>query len=169
MNVEIGTEAGNSFSGNICFAFWYCVFAVYEDLCTWQGNLLLFSPLGELLYEFLPGQQLLPVLPAQQLYTFYSTKFSPCLLNMFLSPTLQMKDRWESNINVWFRFMHSQKWNCMALLFSNQNYNDLSSSFRIHLSVSDLYIFLGSVCLFCCSQIARLILGIYKLLTDTWM
>ncbi len=25
---------------------------------------------------------------------------------------LQMKGRWESNINVWFRFMCSQKWNC---------------------------------------------------------
>ncbi len=25
---------------------------------------------------------------------------------------LQMKDRWESNINVWFPFMYSQKWNC---------------------------------------------------------
>ncbi len=26
--------------------------------------------------------------------------------------TLQMKDRWESNINGWFPFMYSQKWNC---------------------------------------------------------
>ncbi len=25
---------------------------------------------------------------------------------------LQMKGRWESNINVWFPFMYSQKWNC---------------------------------------------------------
>ncbi len=31
--------------------------------------------------------------------------------------TLQMKDRWESNKSVWFRFMYSQKWNCVALLF----------------------------------------------------
>jgi hypothetical protein len=31
------------------------------------------------------------------------------------------------------------------------------------------YIFPGSVCLFCCSQICRPILGIYKLSTDTWM
>jgi hypothetical protein len=29
---------------------------------------------------------------------------------MFIS-TLQMKGRWESNINVWLLFMHSQKWN----------------------------------------------------------
>ncbi len=26
--------------------------------------------------------------------------------------TLQMKGRWESNINVWFPFMYSQKWSC---------------------------------------------------------
>ncbi len=26
--------------------------------------------------------------------------------------TLQMKGRWESNKNVWFPFMYSQKWNC---------------------------------------------------------
>ncbi len=26
--------------------------------------------------------------------------------------TLQMKCRWESNINVWFPFMYSQNWNC---------------------------------------------------------
>jgi hypothetical protein len=32
-----------------------------------------------------------------------------------------------------------------------------------------IYIFPGSVCLFCWSQIARSILGIYKSLTDTWM
>jgi hypothetical protein len=25
---------------------------------------------------------------------------------------VQMKDRWESNINVWFPFMYSQIWNC---------------------------------------------------------
>ncbi len=29
-----------------------------------------------------------------------------------LPPTLQMKGRWESNINIWFPFMYSQKWNC---------------------------------------------------------
>ncbi len=27
---------------------------------------------------------------------------------------LQMKGRWESNINVWLLFMYSQKWNCAA-------------------------------------------------------
>jgi hypothetical protein len=33
----------------------------------------------------------------------------------------------------------------------------------------EIYIFPGSVCLFCCSQICGLILGIYKSLTDTLM
>ncbi len=60
-------------------------------------------------------------------------------LNHF-SLFLQMKGPWESNINVWFRFMHSQKWNCLALLFPKQNYNFLSPNFHIHISVNDLYI-----------------------------
>ncbi len=48
--------------------------------------------------------------------------------------------KWEYDINVWFRFMHSQKWNCAASLFPKQNYNVLSPNFHIHESVSDLYI-----------------------------
>jgi hypothetical protein len=43
-----------------------------------------------------------------------------------LYSTLQMMGRWESNINVWFRSMYSQKWNCAASLFPKQNYNGLS-------------------------------------------
>ncbi len=53
---------------------------------------------------------------------------------------LQTKGRWESNMNVWFRLMYSQKWNCAALLFPKQNYNVLSLSFPGHASLSDLYI-----------------------------
>jgi len=45
---------------------------------------------------------------------------------------LQMKGQWESNINVWFRFMYSQKWNCAASLFPKQNYNVLPPNFHIH-------------------------------------
>jgi hypothetical protein len=59
---------------------------------------------------------------------------------MQLIATLQMKSRWESNINVWLRFMYSQKWNCAASLFTKQNYNVLSPNFHIHVSVSDLCI-----------------------------
>ncbi len=53
---------------------------------------------------------------------------------------LQMKGQWESNINVWFPCMYSQKRN---LLFPKQNYNVLSPSpytHTIRISVRDLYI-----------------------------
>ncbi len=65
--------------------------------------------------------------------------------------TLQIKGRWESNINVWFRFIYSQKWNCAASLFTKQNYNVLYPSFHIHVSVCDLYV-PGSVCLFAAAK-----------------
>jgi hypothetical protein len=54
-----------------------------------------------------------------------------------IKPVLQMRGRWESNINVWFRFMYSQKWNCAA---SKTELNVHSPNFHIHVSVSDLYI-----------------------------
>ncbi len=50
----------------------------------------------------------------------------------WLWSALQMKGRWESNINVWFQFMYFQKWNCGAWLFPKQNCNVLSPSFQIH-------------------------------------
>ena len=73
---------------------------------------------------------------------------------MSMLSTLQMKSWWQSNINVWFLFMYSQKWNCAASLFPRENYNVQST------------IFPGS---FCCSQICGQILGIYNLLTGTCM
>ncbi len=67
---------------------------------------------------------------------------------------LQMKRRWEFNLNVWFPFMHSQKWNCAASLFPKQNYNVLSPNSYTHISVRDLYISrIGLSTVFCCSQI----------------
>ncbi len=48
--------------------------------------------------------------------------------------------RWESNINVWFPFMYSQKWNHAASLFPKQNYNVLSPDSNTRMSVRDLYI-----------------------------
>ncbi len=53
-------------------------------------------------------------------------------------------------------------------LFPKQNYSVLSPNFHIHVSVSDLNI-PGLVCLFCCSQIGRPILGKYKSLRVTWI
>ncbi len=55
--------------------------------------------------------------------------------------------RWKSNINVWFRLMYSQTWNCAASLFPKQNYNVLSPNFLI-MYLWAIYIFPGSVCLF---------------------
>ncbi len=48
---------------------------------------------------------------------------------------LQMKGRWESNENVWFRFMCSQKWNCAALLFLKQNYNVLFAHIYMNIGI----------------------------------
>ncbi len=75
----------------------------------------------------------------------YSYLYSPSSLLSHQYPALKMKDQWESNINVWFPFMYSQKWNCAAFLFPKENYNVLSPK---------IYIFPGSVFLFCCSYFA---------------
>ncbi len=79
--------------------------------------------------------------------------------------SLQMKGRWKSNINVWFPFMYSQKWNCYLqnriIMFC------LPIPTLIHLW--EIHIFPGSICLFCCREICRPILGIYTSLTDTCM
>ncbi len=84
-------------------------------------------------------------------------------------PTLQMKGRWESNINVWF-LIPIDVFPEIKLLFPKQNYNVLSPISFTYLSVRD-YIFPRSVCLFCCREICGPILGIYirKSLIDTWM
>jgi hypothetical protein len=49
---------------------------------------------------------------------------------------LQMKGRWESNVNVLFWLMYSQKWSCAASLFPKGNNNVLSPNLNIHVSVS---------------------------------
>ncbi len=76
-----------------------------------------------------------------------------------------MKGRWESNINVWFPLMYSQKWNCY---FQNR-----IKMFCIQVPTLiylwEIYIFPGSIYLFCCREISGPIRGIYKLFTDTWM
>ncbi len=56
----------------------------------------------------------------------------------FFYITLQMRGQWEFNINVWFPFMYSQKWNCYSI--SKQNYNVLSPSSYTRISVRILYI-----------------------------
>ncbi len=90
---------------------------------------------------------------------------------IMLGFTLQMKGRWESNINVWiplmYNVMYSQKWNCYfqyrIIMFC------LPVTTLTYLW--EIYIFPGSVCLFCCREIRVCgpIWGIHKSLTDTWM
>ncbi len=55
--------------------------------------------------------------------------------------------QWESKINVWFRFMYSQKWNCAASLFPKQNYN-VCLPISTFMYLWAIYIFPGSVCLY---------------------
>ncbi len=72
---------------------------------------------------------------------------------------LQMKGRWESKINVWFLVIYSQKWKCYfqnrIIMFC------LPVPTLIYLW--EIYIFTGSVCLFCCREICGPILRIWKI------
>ncbi len=53
-----------------------------------------------------------------------------------------MKGRWESNINVWFPLMYSQKWNCAASLLPKQNHNILSPQpIPIHSYICERFIY----------------------------
>ncbi len=79
------------------------------------------------------------------------------LFTSFAFSALQLKGRWEeSNKNVWFRFMYSQKWNCAALLFIMFC---LPISPFMYLWAT--FIFPGLFCIICYSQIGRPILGIH--------
>ncbi len=54
-------------------------------------------------------------------------------------------------------------------IFPEKKLRGHSPNSNIHVSVSDLYIFPGSVRLFCCRKIGGPILGICGSLTDTWI
>ncbi len=99
-----------------------------------------------------------PALP-RSCASAWTSSFSP------LYTALQRKGRGESNMNVWFPFMYSQKWNFYfqnrILMFC------LAVPTLIYLW--EIYIFPGSVCLFCCREIPGPVLGIYISLSDTWM
>ncbi len=68
-------------------------------------------------------------------------------------------------MRIQFRFMYSQKWKCAALFFQNRIIMFCLPIFTF-MYLWAVYIFPGSVCLFCCSQMGRPILEIYKSLTD---
>ncbi len=57
------------------------------------------------------------------------------------SCTLQMKGRWESNINVRFLIMYSQKWNCAGSLFPKQNYIWFSVCRFLHSYICERFIY----------------------------
>ncbi len=84
-----------------------------------------------------------------------------------LQYTLQ-KGQWESNISVWFRFMFPRNEAELHCHFQNRIIM-LCLPISTFMYLCEIYLFAGSVCLFCCSQINRPILGIYKSLADTWM
>ncbi len=62
-----------------------------------------------------------------------------------------MKGRWESNINVWFPFMYSQKWNCYFL----NRVIIFCLPVPTLIDLWEIYIFPWLVCLFCCREICR--------------
>jgi hypothetical protein len=71
----------------------------------------------------------------------------------------------KSYINVLFPFKYSQKWNCY---FQNRIIL-FCLPFPKLIYLWEIYIFSGSVCLFCCRKICGPILEIYKSLTETWV
>ncbi len=79
--------------------------------------------------------------------------------------SLQRKGRWKSNLNVWFPIMYFHKWN---FYFQNRIIK-FCLPVHSHIYLWEIFIFPGSVCLFCCREICGPILGIYKSLTDTRM
>ncbi len=94
-------------------------------------------------------------IPTLFVVVLFGSKPYPLLLMSLY--TLQMKGQWESNINVWFPFMYFQKWICY---FQNRIIMFCIPVPTI-IYLSDIYIFPGSVCLFCCREICGPILGIY--------
>jgi hypothetical protein len=70
-----------------------------------------------------------------------------------------MKGWWKSNMNVWFRFMYSQKLNWKASFFTKQNYNVLSPNFT--------FIYSQDRSAYFSADKGRPILGIYKSLTNS--
>ncbi len=78
-----------------------------------------------------------------------------------------MKGRWESNINVWFSFIYSQK-TVQPPYFQNRNYNVLSPNSYTHISVIDLYISRVGLS-FSMQPYVWTDPGIYKSLTDARM
>ncbi len=76
------------------------------------------------------------------------------------------KGRWESNINVLFPFMYSQKFNCC---FQNRIIMFGLPVPTLIYCICEKFIYFHDQSAFCCREICGPILGKYKSLTDTWM
>ncbi len=70
-------------------------------------------------------------------------------------------------INFWSWFMC--EWNCAQPCYFQNRTKMFCFPVFTFMYLWAFYIFPGSGCLFCCSQIGRPIQGIYKSLKDTWM
>ncbi len=73
-----------------------------------------------------------------------------------------MKGGGESNINLWWRFLYFQKWNCAASLSPKQNYN-VVLPISTFMYLWPIYIFPGwqDRSAYFCSQRGRPIMGIH--------
>ncbi len=80
------------------------------------------------------------------------------------SYALQMKGRWESGSHLCI----PRNETVQPPYFQNRTIT-FCLPIPTLIYLWEIYIFPGSVCLFCCSQICEPIQGIYKSLTDTWM
>ncbi len=108
----------------------------------------------------------------RSIYCMYDTWVMLCFVMLLWqnpllcsSPTLQMKAWWQSNINVWFPFLCSQKWIC----YFQKRITMFCLPIPTLIYLSEINIFPGSVCLFCYRELCGPILGKYKSPTDTWM
>ncbi len=109
----------------------WCTRSEKNPLLTWTGGVLRPEPI--VIKQFHPkagaekGLRRCSAAAQSTCRIFPSYKHFP--------PTLQIKGRWESNINVWFLLLYSQKLNCYF-----QNYNVLSPISYPHISVRGLHI-----------------------------
>jgi hypothetical protein len=119
MHVEIGTEAAKFLFWKFCFEF------LILYLCG-ESSILTCNTLWISVFH----SSMFLEMELMSWYTSSSSTYSQ-LGYRWQSPStaMQMKGRWEYNINVWFRFMYSQKWNCATSLSSKQNYNVQSPTF----------------------------------------
>jgi hypothetical protein len=139
MNVEIGNEAPQFHSGNVyVLNFWYSACAV------------LLNGMATTIFWILSSNGMRAGVTFDQLDEAFSAANEGLV-----------RINYKCLVPI---YVFSE----MKLLFPQQNYNILSSSSYIHISVKDLYISRSGLPILL-EEICRPILGLYKLHTDTWM